>query len=96
MMAEITSGSLVLTLASACPKNGNLCEQKEDQKTFKLDQRGLEINNWINVMQPEWRCISRSTNRLFKMPIFMPDNYKLRTKTDHQERSSPRNPQYSM
>lgn len=57
MMAEITSRSLVSTLANASSKSGNLCEEKEDQKAFKLDQRREEINNWINTMQPAWRCI---------------------------------------
>lgn len=45
MMVEITSGSLVLTLTSACSKSGNLCEQKQDQKAFKLDQRWEELNS---------------------------------------------------
>lgn len=32
MMADISSGSLVLVLTSACSKSGNFYEQKEETK----------------------------------------------------------------
>ena len=42
MIADIASGSLVLTSTSACSKSGNFCEPKEETKdSIREKARGM-------------------------------------------------------
>lgn len=96
-MAEITSGSLELTLPSACSKSGNLCEQKEDQKPFKLDKRGEEIKQldksyatWVKIHIKIYKPIIHNANINVRQV-----QTSAQKQTIRKDRLPPRNPQSS-